>query len=244
MMDFARRLAPPRDADATRAVAVLPSRYGGGSPLRSSPATMHGDGEGPPGLLVGAMEPMQVAASRLDPARTPAAEARGQRLSAIPSSAPSGEAAPRDAAMPMSRSLGDTGDVHPADRRPLHLPSRDTQAPVPLGGVAAAIVTPELAQVQNALPPRFAGLRPISARPAAMQHAPTRRPLSEAALAARSARTSEPRPIVQVTIDRIDVRAPATPPRAMAPQKRIATPSVSLSDYLRARGAAPSGGAT
>lgn len=36
MMDFLHRLAPPRVTDASRAVAVLPSRFAGDSPLRAA----------------------------------------------------------------------------------------------------------------------------------------------------------------------------------------------------------------
>ena len=36
MMDFLRRLAPPREPDATRAVAVLPSRFTSDRPLRAT----------------------------------------------------------------------------------------------------------------------------------------------------------------------------------------------------------------
>ena len=38
MMDFLRRLAPPRETDATRAVAVLPSRFASQGPLRNTAA--------------------------------------------------------------------------------------------------------------------------------------------------------------------------------------------------------------
>src|SRR5690349_1023076 len=36
MMEFLRRLSPPRETDATRAVAVLPSRFASESPLRAT----------------------------------------------------------------------------------------------------------------------------------------------------------------------------------------------------------------
>jgi hypothetical protein len=72
---------------------------------------------------------------------------------------------------------------------------------------------------------------------AAPPHVP-RRPMSAPALAERHAAAAEPRPVVHVTIDRIDVRAPAAPPRpATAPRVRNAAPSVSLADYLRQGGA-------
>jgi hypothetical protein len=62
--------------------------------------------------------------------------------------------------------------------------------------------------------------------------------MSAPALAERHAAAAEPRPVVHVTIDRIDVRAPAAPARpAAAPRARNAAPSVSLADYLRQGGA-------
>ncbi len=59
-------------------------------------------------------------------------------------------------------------------------------------------------------------------------------PLSEAALASRAA---PPRtPVVHVTIDRLEVRAPVAgrPPAAEAPARRRPQPSVSLAEFLRA----------
>ena len=59
-------------------------------------------------------------------------------------------------------------------------------------------------------------------------------PLSDAALRARAGSTADRRPIIHVTIDRIDVRAPASPPVAQpAPRSRVTSPRVSLADYLR-----------
>jgi hypothetical protein len=59
--------------------------------------------------------------------------------------------------------------------------------------------------------------------------------MSARALASRPAQRSDSRPVVHVTIDRIEVRAPAAPERPKpAPRSRATAPSVSLSDYLRA----------
>jgi hypothetical protein len=65
---------------------------------------------------------------------------------------------------------------------------------------------------------------------------PTRSaPLSQAVVASRTAVERETRPVVNVTIDRIEVRAPRdTPPQP--PQRHAkAQPSVSLADYLTGR---------
>ncbi len=67
-------------------------------------------------------------------------------------------------------------------------------------------------------------------------------PLSAATLAQRSERgrqepsrhaPAEPRPVIHVTIDRIDVRAPATPAAQPVARSRPKTPTVSLGDYLQ-----------
>jgi hypothetical protein len=94
------------------------------------------------------------------------------------------------------------------------------------------------AQIDHGEPQPFSNRHPASASPA-MPSGPRYRadvpqaPLSDAALAGRSIASRERPSIVQVTIDRIDVRAPSSPatPR---PQRRVQPqPTVSLSDYLR-----------
>jgi hypothetical protein len=67
-------------------------------------------------------------------------------------------------------------------------------------------------------------------------------PLSQQALASRVLSQSDRPPIVHVTIDRVDVRAPAAPERP-APRTRSRTATAgSLTDYLRARPAGRQGG--
>jgi hypothetical protein len=51
-------------------------------------------------------------------------------------------------------------------------------------------------------------------------------------LAGQSLRRRETPPVIQVTIDRIDIRSPE-PPRAAGAGKAPPKPSVSLADYLR-----------
>lgn len=67
-------------------------------------------------------------------------------------------------------------------------------------------------------------------------------PMSEAAMAGRDELRSPERPIVHVTIDRLEVRA--QPSQKPAPEQRRRPPpepTVSLGDYLRGNG---SGGRT
>ncbi|OIQ70489.1 hypothetical protein GALL_478960 [mine drainage metagenome] len=63
-------------------------------------------------------------------------------------------------------------------------------------------------------------------------------PLSDAAVAGRAVAARHERPVIHVTIDRIDVRAPSSP--AVPKPQRCARPqpTVSLSDYLREGGKA------
>lgn len=73
MMDFLRRLAPVRETDATRAVAVLPSRFASESPLRATalgarPA-QHSEGEVPLSFDV-ASAPANTAAAKRDSTHT------------------------------------------------------------------------------------------------------------------------------------------------------------------------------
>lgn len=89
---------------------------------------------------------------------------------------------------------------------------------------------------------------PVVASPAAVPPAPPARtaPISAAAIETLAAARVPPRPVIHVTIDRIDVRAPATAPRA-APANRSRSsmaPGVSLADYLRAGPRRRDGGAS
>lgn len=66
------------------------------------------------------------------------------------------------------------------------------------------------------------------------QRAPaTVAPLSDAAVASRPRLPREERPVIQVTIDRLEVRAPAAPKAAAERRKSRPLPSQSLADYLR-----------
>ena len=107
-------------------------------------------------------------------------------------------------------------------------PPRDSQIPTPvvvsrrplLGAAVPAVVPPAAAVGRDArvAPP----------------------PLSDVAVASRvRARDQGGAPVVHVTIDRIDVRAPAAATPRPARQRERAEPAVSLAEYLR--GAEPAG---
>ncbi|MGD9881319.1 MAG: hypothetical protein AB7F22_07140 [Reyranella sp.] len=66
------------------------------------------------------------------------------------------------------------------------------------------------------------------------QRAPlTVAPLSDAVVANRSRASREEQPVIQVTIDRLEVRAPAAPKATAERRKPRPLPSQSLADYLR-----------
>jgi hypothetical protein len=58
-------------------------------------------------------------------------------------------------------------------------------------------------------------------------------PLSKAAVASRVSSAREAPPVIHVTIDRIDVRAPETVKAGAAPKPARRKPTISLGDYLR-----------
>jgi hypothetical protein len=136
---------------------------------------------------------------------------------------------------PPRRARADDRDARPPVRR-VHLraPRRD-----------AAVAAPPLADAPPALPPpgRLPGLR-IDAEvapsvkqagpPAPTTEHPAPAPLSEAAIASRVTTAQDSRPVIHVTIDRIDVRAAeASKPAAAAAKPAQRRPTVSLADYLR-----------
>jgi hypothetical protein len=104
----------------------------------------------------------------------------------------------------------------------------------PLAGMSSPAVSTPAARSQPApgapsrpTPPRL----PIEALP----ERPVTRgaPLSEAVVAGRAMAVREQAPVIHVTIDRLDVRAPAPARTEAARQRPRPQPAVSLSDYLR-----------
>lgn len=66
-------------------------------------------------------------------------------------------------------------------------------------------------------------------------------PLRSETVAAHTRPVDTPAPIIHVTIDRLEVRAPAAASTPPVPRRKPATPSVSLGDYLRGAGGNPRG---
>ena len=116
-----------------------------------------------------------------------------------------------------------------ANQRPHALPSARSQPPrvATQPEPAAAPVSRERVALESGLEQRSDG---------------NDGPLSQQALASRAIQQSDRPAIVHVTIDRVDVRAPAAPERP-APRTRLRTAtSGSLTDYLRARPVGRQGG--
>ena len=242
MMDFARRLAPVRDSDATRADAVLPSRFGGESPLRAPPTASVDDAGSPP----------STGTTGLDAGTTPQVDAlRGLSIDAVSARAAPSTAATTAAGMRSRDSTNAT--THTTDRRdavaamPMHVgvaSPLDGAARAPHERDASSLAADGRSTLKVSVPsPMQPAPTAVASRSDLLRPA-TRSPMSDAALAARSAQSAEPRPVVHVTIDRIEVRAPAASPRpVLTPRARSAAPSVSLGDYLRQRSAKPGGNA-
>jgi hypothetical protein len=239
MMEFARRLAPLREGDATRATAALPSRFAAESPLRVA-ASPRVDDEQPvletaahaPTVTrrVRAPDAPHAAAPEVDAATVVVAESRGDRSR-------------QSSATPAPREHRAEAAELPAAPTRLVAQAQPHEAPAP-HRVIAAVAAPDAVDAARASSVRQRPVQTANAAPLGNTNGPAVRhePMSAAALAARNSQPAEQRPIIHVTIDRIDVRAPAAPARpAPAPRARTATPTVSLGDYLRARANKPGG---
>jgi len=78
--------------------------------------------------------------------------------------------------------------------------------------------------------PQGAATSTVAATASAATYA---QPLSEATVASRSALSNERPPVIQIAIERIDVRAPvASSPKKPARAERPSAPTRSLTDYL------------
>lgn len=223
MMDFLRRLAPLRETDATRAVAVLPSRFASESPLRATigharPAQRPDDDEtsltldatSAPAATnaftaqrhpVTGVQPSQAALHPLGSGPT----RRDYGKATSPTHAPA-EAPEIDVADP--RAFQDRHGAHSERARPTG---------PELQGLAAALAASH-------------GLRGIAAPPAQPRAA---LPLSQSTLAQRTLQSRDDSQVVHVTIGRIDVVANTAPAPAL---RRSPTPrqgTVTLADYLR-----------
>jgi hypothetical protein len=248
-MDFLRALSPHAERATPRTSAILPSRFAGTTPLHYVPV--------PPPV---AAEPLD-AESRPNAADAPArpAMASPERFEAravedgdrVPTRRQRDDVNPRVAVSPTP--LADMAPrverlAPPDDRRGLdvprlresplsspHLPDTrgrqiDRDAPPGQSRTAGPAFQTQRARTDS---PRVTVAQAPNAVPA---------PLSSAAVATRAAQQTNHRPVIHVTIDRIDVRAPASPPAALPARRRTAAPRTSLSEYLRGGGSRSGGG--
>lgn len=221
-MDFLRRLAPPRETDATRAVAVLPSRFASESPLRATisqarPAQRPDDETS---LSLDATSPLTA---------TIALAAQRHPVTGVQPS----QAAPRPLDIEPTRR--DNGKATSPIHAPAEAPDIDVADPRALqdrqgaNSGRARPAGPELQGLAAALDARH-GLQGVAAPPARPR---VELPLSQAILAERTLQFRDDSQVVHVTIGRIDVVANAAPAPAVrrSPTPRQAT--VTLADYLR-----------
>jgi hypothetical protein len=240
MMDFLRGLAPAHADARHRAVVAPRSRYETDQPIRPLPRTAAPEVEhderaaSMPERANRSIRPLEIddVSSPLvthdRPKRRLTREAVDLALrppaAAIVTAHPELEAAVRTTlvegqALPPASATSPQGSlVLPAvGRRPSHAVSEPARTAVPTRRERAALASRPERSVDNG-------------------------PLSQQALASRVLQQSDRPPIVHVTIDRVDVRAPAAPERP-APRTRSRTATAgSLTDYLRARPAGRQGG--
>jgi hypothetical protein len=219
-MEFLRSLAPRHANDATRACAVLPSRFADMSPLRANPAT--------PAPRPDELEtvPQEIAIPSANAGRPPAA-APAAADRAVPVAARSS---------PGTRIASTSTDSTARTTLAPRADTRDSECST--AGQASRFAPTHAAArpVSRAAAVRDAGSPEAQVGASSPNAAPRHAPLSPQALAARTSHAAERRPVIHVTIDRIDVRAPAAPDRPKGSSRsRGASPSVSLADYLRPR---------
>jgi hypothetical protein len=171
-----------------------------------------------PPSAVPATDPAATVARRAPhAASTWPAEAPGRTPPSVVSPAASGT--DRPAAQP-AESAGPPGPVAPAP--PLAVPPASPAGDRPAATATIRLVAP--ATETHPVAPRD-GPAPAAAR--------AREPLREAAVAGRVRAAERTAPVINVTIDRIEVRAPAPPKPASESRRPPPAPSVSLTDYLR-----------
>jgi hypothetical protein len=252
MMDFLRRLAPSREPAAGRAVAVLPSRYASDHPLRAAPsASMTTEDEGaqdfrspsphavaPPAVdsaaahqTVSTEAALPPPAARTDAGRVPLDRSDSRGISRPPRRGPADGTA-FDVAVRRH-----VEDAQPDDRAREPAAPRRVE-PAPREAAFAAEVLPVSPAPRRRRTPPTSAVLPVSMASAAAG-------IPHPAFPARVRLPADPPTVIHVTIDRIDVRAPATPQSSAASARsRTSAPSVSLGDYLRARRPGRAGGAS
>lgn len=225
MMDFLRRLAPPRENDPTRATAVLPSRFATEHPLRMTAPPV------PPDSHVDEDATLTRDARR---ATARISEPRGQRSAAINKHYSGSELEPLE-----NELLGDDLEEVASN---LHR-SGAVDAPSAIGDVDANAIRKQRNAdskrpgTLDAHPYRFAPA--LSAAHGAQGMATARSlptvaaPLSQAMLAQRAHQPHEPSEVIHVSIGRIEVVTNTAPAPAARRTSKPRAGTVTLADYLR-----------
>ena len=236
-MDHLRRLAPPRQPDGTRAVAVVPSRFLNLNPLRVSPttspwrsqfeeeqATRTGIGDNVPDFhqMQAPLRSASMHSHANDAAMRGHADATSSLRARI-GTATLNVAASEGFAQERGSHLSSPATSDAASHR-----SRSNARDAGGKDVGAS------AQVRSL--PDDKAVATMVTRPAATAY-----PISETSRVNRTHAAATERPVIEVTIDRIEVRAPSSHHRQPAATKSRATmPGESLSDYLAANRSRPS----
>jgi hypothetical protein len=233
MMDFIRGLAPRRDGHGPAAIPVLPSRFAAvafsesheritAAPTAPAASSDHVSARGVTG-----------------PAR---ADDNGSKRRADSRVEATGRVIGRTPDTPAS-------PVPEVPAQPVQGRQRTPEIETGELGRAAGVTEPRGQVAAAAADGHVNSSRPVTSHPtsaSASNRAPLETaprvpppravpvsPLSREALATRSPQAGE-RPVIEVTIERIDVRAPASSARPPRPARPRTMPSVSLGDYLRA----------
>jgi hypothetical protein len=241
MMEYLRALAPHHAHARHRAVVALRSRYDIDQPIGVVPRAVAPEVEYDEREAASSCERVNQPARPLEidgvsPSLVaddePRPRARHKSVAAAPPRAP-------NASVP-SHPEPETGvrTVPVENETLLHVPVTN-QRPHPLPFVGSRPSERATQPVLAAVPiPR----ERVAEASRLAQRSRSDGPLSQLALASRVVPESDRPTVVHVTIDRVDVRAPATPDRP-APRTRSRTPTAgSLTDYLRARPAGRQGG--
>jgi hypothetical protein len=236
MMDFLRALAPSRAAARTRALPVVPSRFESERPMAHV-------------MTTAAIDP-----SALDPAdgvRDVARLPKSTREHGVERASLTDEA-------PVA---AESDERFATSSRAEQAPTRSTSRPLQVRAEVNTRDTAERAGQVRPMPPASHAVAGRAAQTVTTsQRVPAvtigRRvsntegppngdgPLSSGAVAARVVPPAEIRPVIHVTIDRIDVRAPSGPERASSRPRPRAHSSGSLTDYLRSRQTGRPGGSS
>ena len=232
MMDFLRALAPSRAAANTRALPVVPSRFESERPLAHVMTTA--------AIETRAQDP---AIARLP---EPAREHGVEWAPLSDDEAVTAESDERFATSPRVEQARTRSTSRPLQVR-AEVNTRDTAEragrlrPMPPASHAIAVVrAAQTVTTSQRVPAVTIGRRVSNTEGPSTAHGP----LSSGAVAARVVPPAEIRPVIHVTIDRIDVRAPSGPERASSRPRPRAHSSGSLTDYLRSRQTGRPGGSS